>query len=148
VRAPFQTARMRGLQLLVAVVVVAAVSACAGAPGPSLVLPRDFPRDFPVPADAQNIGAGDALHVRVPRSPSVIVAFYQQALPETGWTITSSWDGKDPHGRPSAGFTVIRDDREGAIAISAVDDGTSAVQVNFRHPRATDRAPMGPPGTP
>lgn len=131
------------LAIVVAMVACTQMASGSGAessgPAPADVLPAGFP----IPHQAEVVdqgaelpeGAPDAgvVTLSVPGGSEAIVDFYRERLPEGGWR-TEPWEGTDPYGQAAQGLVINRDGEEGALSVTAGEDGRSTVQINLHQP--------------
>ena len=125
------------LAIIVAMVACSQVAPSSRADGPA---PADvLPAGFPVPADAQVVGqaveqpAAGVVTLSVPATPDELIAFYEEHLPESGWT-TDPWEGTNPFGQPAQGLVITKDGDEGALSITQAEDGRATVEINLVQP--------------
>lgn len=126
------------LAIIVAMVACTQVAPSTDAPAgpaPAEVLPAGFP--IPDGAQLMTDGIGDpgagVVTLSVEGSVADVVAFYGEQLPSAGWT-TEPWEGTDPFGDQTSGLILRKEGDEGALAVTAADDGRSTVQINLNQP--------------
>jgi hypothetical protein len=129
------------------VLLVALAAGCGGADAalpaaPTGVLPAEFPEDFPLPPDAELTSRGDSVTMTVDRSVEELADFFSTELAATGWTTLDDWDGVDPAGSPTTGWTIERGDEAGVIAVTEAPEGT-VVRVNLAQPFNDPQRGMG-----
>lgn len=105
-------------------------------------LPADFPADFPLPAGADVTSRGDSVTLTVSSSPEEVTAQLKRELEATGWTTLDDWEGVDPDGAATTGWTVERGEEMGVVAVSQAEDG-AIVRVNLSQPFHDPQRGMG-----
>lgn len=141
-----------GVVLAIVVAMAACTQMASGSGVTSGPAPADvLPAGFPVPHQAQVVDQGGSdpgagvITLSVPGTPEDVVAFYRERLPEAGWR-TDPWEGTDPYGQATQGLVITNDDEEGALSVTAGEDGHAIVQINLNQPVSPTEAGAGTSG--